>query len=147
MTILSQLTEDMKVAMKARDSARLSAVRMLISALKYALVDKPEMTEADEVAILTKEAKKRRESVLAYRSGGREELAKTEEFELSVIEQYLPKMMSEEEVREKLSVISSQWTGKHMGEVMKIALGELKGQADSGTVAKVVKGILQGGTL
>lgn len=142
MSILQKLTDEMKVAMKARDSARLSAVRMLISSLKYAMVDKPEMTEADEVAILTKEAKKRRESVLAYRSGGREELAKTEEFELSVIEQYLPKMMSEEEVKEKLSAISAQWTGKNIGEVMKLALAELKGQADSSVVAKVVKELL-----
>ena len=128
--------------MKAHDSARLSAVRMLISALKYALVDKPEMTEADEVAILTKEAKKRRESVLAYRSGGREELAKTEEFELSVIEQYLPKMMSEEEVRR---IASDRLQGKseiNIGEAMKMILGELKGQADSADVAKVVKELL-----
>lgn len=142
MSILQKLTDEMKVAMKARDSARLSAVRMLISALKYALVDKPEMTEADEVAILTKEAKKRRESVLAYRSGGREELAKTEEFELSVIEQYLPKMMSEEEVKVKLSEISGDWVGRNMGEVMKLALAELSGKADPGVVAKVVKELL-----
>ncbi len=142
MTILSQLTEEMKVAMKARDSARLSAVRMLISALKYALVDKPEMTEADEVAILSKEAKKRRESVLAYRSGGREELAKTEEFELSVIEQYLPKMMSEEEVREVASSKLSDKTGLAIGDAMKLVLAELKGKADSSTVAKVVKELL-----
>lgn len=142
MSILAKLTEEMKTAMKARDSARLSAVRMLISALKYALVDKPEMTEADEVAILTKEAKKRRESVLAYRSGGREELAKTEEFELSVIEQYLPKMMSEEEVRR---IASDRLQGKseiNIGEAMKIILGELKSQADSAVVAKVVKELL-----
>lgn len=142
MSILAKLTEEMKTAMKARDSARLSAVRMLISSLKYALVDKPEMTEADEVAILTKEAKKRRESVLAYRSGGREELAKTEEFELSVIEQYLPKMMSEEEVRR---IASDRLQGKseiNIGEAMKIILGELKGQADSAVVAKVVKELL-----
>lgn len=142
MSILQKLTDEMKVAMKARDSARLSAVRMLISALKYALVDKPEMTEADEVAILTKEAKKRRESVLAYRSGGREELAKTEEFELSVIEQYLPKMMSEDEVKVKLSEISGDWVGRNMGEVMKLALAELSGKADPGVVAKVVKELL-----
>ena len=142
MSILAKLTEEMKTAMKAHDSARLSAVRMLISALKYALVDKPEMTEADEVAILTKEAKKRRESVLAYRSGGREELAKTEEFELSVIEQYLPKMMSEEEVRR---IASDRLQGKseiNIGEAMKMILGELKGQADSADVAKVVKELL-----
>lgn len=142
MSILQKLTDEMKVAMKARDSARLSAVRMLISALKYALVDKPEMTEADEVAILTKEAKKRRESVLAYRSGGREELAKTEEFELSVIEQYLPKMMSEDRVKVKLSEISGDWVGRNMGEVMKLALAELSGKADPGVVAKVVKELL-----
>jgi uncharacterized protein YqeY len=142
MSILQKLTDEMKVAMKARDFARLSAVRMLISSLKYALVDIPEMTETDEIAVLTKEAKKRRESVLAYRAGGREELAKTEEFELSVIEQYLPKMMSEEEVRAKLSAISADWAGKNMGEVMKLALAELKGQADSSVVAKVVKELL-----
>lgn len=142
MSILQKLTDEMRVAMKARDSARLSAVRMLISALKYELVDKPEMTEADEVAILTKEAKKRRESVLAYRSGGREELAKTEEFELSVIEQYLPKMMSEDEVKVKLSEISGDLVGRNMGEVMKLALAELSGKADPGVVAKVVKELL-----
>lgn len=142
MSILQKLTDEMKVAMKARDSARLSAVRMLISSLKYALVDKPEMTEADELAILTKEAKKRWESVLAYRSGGREELAKTEEFELSVIEQYLPKMMSEEEVREVASAKLEGKSGINIGEAMKLVLGELKGRADSSVVAKVVKELL-----
>lgn len=144
MSILAKLTEEMKTAMKARDAARLSAVRMLISSLKYALVDKPEMTEEDEVAVLTKEAKKRRESVLAYRSGGREELAKTEEFELSVIEQYLPKMMSEEEVRGKAQQLLSNNESRitNIGEAMKLVLGELKGQADSSVVAKVVKELL-----
>lgn len=142
MSILAKLTEEMKVAMKARDAARLSAVRMLISSLKYALVDKPEMTEMDEIAVLTKEAKKRRESVLAYRAGGREELAKTEEFELSVIEQYLPTMMSEEEVRGVASVKLQDKSGINIGEAMKLVLGELKGRADSSVVAKVVKELL-----
>jgi uncharacterized protein len=89
MTILMQLTDDMKAAMKAQDPARLSAIRMLISAIKYAIVDSPEMSEEVVVSILIKEAKKRREAATAYRTAGREEQAKGEEFELSVIQTYL----------------------------------------------------------
>lgn len=142
MTILAQLTEDMKVAMKAKDSARLSAVRMLISAIKYAMVDTPEMSEEAVAIVLAKEAKKRRESIAAYRSGGREELAKAEEAELAVIQQYLPEQMSEEEVRRVITTVLQGKTGLNIGEAMKLVLGELKGKADGGVVARIVKELL-----
>ena len=126
--------------MKAQDSARLSAIRMLISAIKYAMVDTPEMSEEAVVAVLAKEAKKRRESVEAYRSGGREELAKAEEFELSVIQQYLPAMMSEEEVRSKLATLNLK--GMSIGDAMKLAMPVTKGKADGGVVARIVKELI-----
>lgn len=143
MTILTQLTEDMKNAMRAHDSARLSAIRMLISAIKYAMVDTPDMDELAVTAVLSKEAKKRREAVVAYRDAGREEQAKAEEFELGLIEQYLPKMMSEDEVRNQLTASGAQLAAAaNFGEAMKMAMTELKGKAEGGVVSKVVKEML-----
>lgn len=140
MSLLTRLTEEMKSAMRAQDKARLSAIRMLVSAIKYALVDKPDMSEADEILILTKEAKKRRESVEAYRNAGREEQAQAEEYELKLIQSYLPKMMSEDEVRAKLMTLGIE--GKNMGEAMKLAMSELSGKADGGVVSRIVREIL-----
>ena len=144
MTILSQLIEDMKASMKAQDSVRLSAIRMLISAIKYAMVDNPDLDEVGVVAILSKEAKKRRESALAYRSGGREELAKGEEFELELIAKYLPTMLTEDQVRDELLKVKDQLvTAGNIGAAMKIALPLMQGKADGGVVSKIVKDILQ----
>lgn len=142
--ILDSLTDSMKTAMKAGDKARLSAVRMLISSIKYALVDTPDLSEEKIIELLRKESKKRRESVEAYRSGGREELAKQEEYEVGVIAEYLPSQMSEEEVR---VIIEKMLNGKgltmtNIGEAMKLVLPELKGKADGGMVSKVVREII-----
>lgn len=142
--ILDSLMDSMKTAMKAGDKPRLSAVRMLISTIKYALVDAPDITEEKIVELLRKEGKKRRESVEAYRSAGREELAAIEEYELSVIEEYLPAQMSEEDVRAKVEALlgGKGLTIANIGEAMKIVLPELKGKADGGMVSKVVREIL-----
>lgn len=142
MTILANLTERMKTAMKARDAAMLSAVRMLVSAIKYAMVDSPEISEEGVVAVLAKEAKKRKEAALAYRAGNRPELAEKEEFELALIEEYLPKMMGEEEVREKVAKILAGAAVTNIGEAMKLVLPEFKGKADAGVVSKIVKEML-----
>ena len=142
MGILNTLQDEMKSAMKARDQARLDALRFLISAIKYAGIDQGEMTDDKVVAVLTKEAKKRRESIVAYDNAGRTELAEKEKYELSLIESYLPKMMSEEEVRSQLTAINTQLTGKNMGEAMKIAMQAVGGKAEGGAVAKVVKELL-----
>jgi len=149
MSILNTLTDEMKNAMKARDQVRLDAIRMLISAIKYAMVDlraqagKPDLDEAGMMAVLAKEAKKRREAVEAYRAAGRSESADKEQFELTLIEGYLPKMMSEEEIVEKLGTVKEQLMGKNMGEAMKLAREILGAGAEGGVVAKVVKELLQ----
>lgn len=144
MSLLSRLQQDMVAAMKAQDKARLSTVRMLISAIKYAEVDKPEMTESEVEAVLIKEAKKRREAIEAYRQGGREESAKSEEEELKVIQAYLPQTMSEEEIREKVAnILKTVDSGTNFGQVMQVVMKELKGKADGGMIAKIVKEISQ----
>ena len=144
MGILQSLQDEMKTAMKARDQARLDALRMLVSAIKYALVDAPTLDEAGVVAVLAKEAKKRRESVEAYTAAGRTELADKEKYEVALIETYLPKMMSEVEVRTKVQALLQTYDLGVMnyGEVMKIAMKEVGGKADGGVVARIVKELL-----
>lgn len=138
MNLLDRLTEEMKTALKAGEKARLMTIRSLISAIKYAQVDQPELTQEGMVAVLQKEAKKRREASEAYQAGGRVEAAAKEEQELAVIEEYLPKGMSEEEIRELVTqAVKSK--GNIFGEVMKEVMAQVKGRADGGLVAKLVK--------
>lgn len=141
MSLVDQLTQDMKTAMKTGDKARLSAVRMLISAVRYVGIDSGEMTDDKVIAVLQKEAKKRRESIEAYTNAGRTEQAEQEKSELGIIESYLPQMMGEDEVRVKVQALlqTLELRSMNYGEVMKIVMQELKGKADGGLVSKVVK--------
>lgn len=139
MGILATLQDEMKNAMKARDQARLDAIRLLISSIKYAEVDTPNMCDEQIVAVLSKEAKKRREAVEAYTAAGRSESAEKEKFELSIIEAYLPKMMGEEEVRAKVAEVLSSKQFESFGLAMGACMGALKGQADSAMVSRIVK--------
>lgn len=142
MSVLDTLQNDMKLAMKAGDPSRLSAIRMLISAIRYAQIDSPAMKDEEMLNVLRKEAKKRREAVEAYTAAGRTEQAESEQQELKLIETYLPVQMSEEEVHSKLVACSEQFAGKNFGEAMRIAMAAVKGQADGGMVSKIVKDIL-----
>ena len=143
MDLLTRLTEDMKSAMKARDSARLSVIRMLVSAVRYVGIDKGQMTDDEVIKVLVKEAKKRRESITSFRDGGREEQAKQEEYELTVIDEYLPKQMSEEEVETKVKELlqNKDVRSQNMGQVIGMVMKELGGQADGKLVAKIVNEI------
>ena len=142
MSILTNLQDEMKTALKAQDSRRLSAIRMLISAIKYVQVDKPDLDDAGMLAVLSKEAKKRREAIEAYTAAGRIEQAAGEQYELTLIEGYLPKQLTTEEIRAKLEAIRDQLAGKNMGEAMKVAMAELKGQAEGGVVSGIVRELL-----
>ena len=142
MSILTSLQEEMKTALKAQDSRRLSAIRMLISAIKYVQVDKPDLDDAGMLTVLSKEAKKRREAIEAYTAAGRTEQAAGEQYELTLIEGYLPKQLTTEEIRAKLEVIRDQLAGKNIGEAMKVAMAELKGQAEGGVVSGIVRELL-----
>ena len=139
MGLLVTLQDEMKTAMKAHDQARLDAMRLIVSAVRYAEVDSPNLTDEQIVAVLTKEAKKRRESIVAYEGAGRTEAAEKEKYELGIIEAYLPKMMSEADVRAKVQEILSANTYPNFGMAMNGVMAALKGQADGGVVAKVVK--------
>lgn len=144
MTLVSRLTDDMKTAMKSGEKTRLSAIRMLISAVRYVSIDKGELSDEQVIEILTREAKKRKESVEAYRNAGREEQARAEEFELSVISEYLPTLMSEDEVRVNVERILNKEQGiANMGQAIGLVMKELKGKADGAVVSKIVKEIVE----
>jgi uncharacterized protein YqeY len=139
MTLLTVLQDEMKIAMKARDQAKLDALRLMVSSIKYAMVDAPDMGDEQVMAVLAKEAKKRRESIVAYNEGGRGELAKKEQYELDLIEQYLPKAMPEEEVRAKVKEALESAKPENFGMAMNVAMKAIGKGAEGSVVAKMVK--------
>lgn len=139
MTILTTLQDEMKTAMKARDQARLDAIRLIVSALKYAQVDNPAMGDEEMIVVLTKEAKKRREAIEAYKAAGRVEAAEKEQYELALIEMYLPKQMGEEEVRAKVAEALSSAKPANFGLAMNSAMKAVGKGAEGAMVAKIVK--------
>jgi len=139
MTVLNTLQDEMNTAMKARDQVRLDALRLMVSAIKYAQVDSPNITDEQIVEVLKKEAKKRRESILAYKNGGRDELAEKEQYELDLIESYLPKMMPEEEVRNLVKAALESAKPDNFGMAMNVAMKVVGKGAEGAMVAKMVK--------
>jgi len=143
MSLKDQVTEDMKTAMRAKDSKRLSAIRMLLAAMKQMEVDRRiELTDADAVSIVEKELKKRRDSIQQYRAAKRDDLADVEEFEAGVLSAYLPQQASAEEIAGIVSaaVAESGATGPAaMGKVMAAVKAKLAGRADMTQVSLAVK--------
>ncbi len=138
----TQLKSDMKEAMKAKETDRLSTIRMLISSLKNEQIDRGrDLTEEEITGVLATEAKKRREAAESYRDGGRDELADKEEAELRVIEDYLPKQLSDEEVGEIVDELIEQTgaeTKSDMGKIMGPLMGRIKGQFDGSRAKDIV---------
>jgi uncharacterized protein len=136
MPLLDRVQKDMVEAMKARDEARLSALRMMKTALKKQEVDsmKP-LDEAAGIRVLTSLVKQRRESVEMFRQGGREEMAQKEEAEAKLIESYLPAAATPEEIEAAVEAALTETgatSAKQMGLVMKAAQGRLAGKAVDG---------------
>ena len=146
MALREQLNEDIKSAMKAREQARLDALRLLSAAVKQREVDERiTLDDAQLVAIVEKEIKKRRESIAQYEKAQRQDLADKEKFEISVIEAYMPKQLSEAEVKAVIdeAVASTGAKGAaDMGKVMGVVKPKLAGRADMGTVSGLVKAAL-----
>jgi hypothetical protein len=144
--IKEQLTEDMKVAMKTGDKLRLSVVRMLMSELKNEKIAKgAELDEAAERRVLASYAKKRKEAMDAARAGGREEIAQREQKELDITMSYLPKQLSDDELRAvvKKHVDASGASGPQaFGAVMKSVIAEVGGQADGKIISSLVREML-----
>ena len=146
MSLKTQLTEDMKTAMRAKDQVSLSTIRLINAAIKQFEVD--ECTEADDakvISILTKMVKQRKDSAKIYTEAGRQDLADKENAEIEILNRYLPQMMSAEEIKTVVEAAITE-TGASgmadMGKVMGVLKTRLAGKADMGEVNKVLKAAL-----
>ena len=148
MSLKTQLTEDMKAAMKSGDKERLAVIRLINAAIKQKEVDeRVEMTDALVLAVLEKMVKQRKDSITQYEGAGREDLAAIERNELAVIETYLPEKMSEAEVQAAIDAAKAETgaTGPaDMGKLMGALKPRLAGKADMGLVSQLVKKSLAG---
>lgn len=150
--IRERIVADLTAAMKAKDTQRLGVVRMLKSRIMEAEVDQRARKGSDYVledqeclAVIAAYAKQRRDSIDAYRKGGKEDLATKEEAELAIIQEYLPAPMSEDEVRRIVAAAIAETgaaSAKDMGAVMKIVMPRLKGGADGAVVNRIVRELL-----
>lgn len=145
MSLKDQISEDIKAAMKAKDKVRLEAVRSIKKVLieKEAEVGKgTPITPEQELEVLMQQAKQRRDAIEQYTKAGREDLAETEQAELAIIQEYLPKQLSEEEITAIIDQVIAEAgasSPKDMGKVMGPAMQRLKGQADGKKVQEIVK--------
>jgi uncharacterized protein len=143
MSLKAQITEDMKTAMRAKDSVRLGAIRLLLSAMKQREVDERiELTDADVIAVIEKMLKQRRDSIAAFESANRTDLADIEKFEVSVLQTYMPKQMSDAEISaivDQVIADSGAQGAKDMGKVVGLVKPLVAGMADMGKVSGLIK--------
>lgn len=148
MSLKTRIQEDMKAAMRARDSERLSTVRFLLAAIKQKEVDsQTELDEAGITAVVEKQIKQRRDSIQQYEQAGREDLAAKERFELTVLEEYMPPALSDAHIDEAIAKAisdSGATSPADMGKVMGPLKAALAGRADMGAVSARVKRALAG---
>ena len=146
MPLLQKLDNDLKIAMKASESLKVSVLRMAKAALKYRQIEKGDaLSDEDILTVLTGLAKQRRESIEQFSKGGREDLAEKERQELSILQSYLPQQLTPEEIDHIIveAIRESSAAGiKDMGKVMRLAIPRMKGAADGKVVSQRVKDIL-----
>ena len=143
-----RIADEMRAAMKAREQARVSTLRMLMAAMKNTQVEKGhELDDEEVVEVIAREAKRRRESMDAFEKGGRPELVEKEGAELAVLESYLPERLSGEELAALVDAAIAETgasTPKEMGNVMKVVMPKVKGRADGTAVSAAVRARLAG---
>ncbi|NQZ82972.1 MAG: GatB/YqeY domain-containing protein [Colwellia sp.] len=146
MSLLSQLKDEMKNAMRAKDKLRLGVIRMALSAIKLAEIDhKTEPTDENILSVLTKMVKQRKESIKMFTDGGRDELAAKEAAEIEALKTFLPQPLSSEEISELINNAITE-TGAasmaDMGKVMAILKPAMQGKADMGAVSGQIRAAL-----
>ena len=146
MSLKEQIKNDIKEAMRAKDTAKRDTLRNLNAAIKQIEVDdRRELSDADVEAILMKYAKQREDAKAQFADAGRDDLVAKEEAELAIVKSYLPEPLSEAELETIIKEIIAQ-TGaqsmKDMGKVMGAAKAKVGSRADGGTISKMVKGLL-----
>lgn len=143
MSLKAQISEDMKTAMRAKDSVRLGAIRLLQAAIKQREVDERiELDDSNVIAVIEKMLKQRRDSIAAYESANRHDLADVEKFEVTVLQTYLPQQLTEDEIKailEKIVVDSGAAGIKDMGKVMAEIKPLVAGRADMGKISGLIK--------
>ena len=141
--MLDQLQEELKIAMKAGEKAKMMGLRNIIGKIKAAQIDKGEtLTDEESLKILKTAAKQLKESLDQYRKGNRDDLAEKEAFELTLLEKYLPEQLSEEQIRHTVkNIVKNTGAGsmQDMGKVMGATMQELAGSADGKIVQKIVQ--------
>ena len=151
MALKDRITEDLKTAMKARDQVRLDTLRAIITEMKNMSIAQKgegksgELSEADEVAVLSRARKQRDESIVAFKNGNRPDLAAIEEAQLAVILDYLPKQLTLDEVKALVQQVIAEvgaTSKKDMGKVMGKLMPHVKGRFPGDQVKPVVEGLL-----
>ncbi len=149
MSLKAQITEDMKAAMRAKESARLATIRLILADIKRKEVDEQiELDDAQTLAIVEKMIKQRKDSITQFEAGGRADLAEIEKGELAILSTYMPAGLSDEEIAAevKAAVASTGAAGpQDMGKVMGVLKPKLAGRADMTVVSGLVKKTLTGG--
>jgi uncharacterized protein YqeY len=147
MSFLQKLDDDLKVALKASDSLKVSVLRMAKAALKYRQIEKrEELSEEDILSVLSTLSKQRKESIEQFSKGGREDLAEKERQELSILQSYLPKQLTKEELDVIIidTIKESSAEGiKDLGKVMRLIMPRVKGLVDGKVVNQRVKDLLE----
>ena len=143
MSLKARITEDMKTAMKAKETVRLGAIRLLLAAIKQKEVDEQiELDEAGIVAVIEKMTKQRKDSLSQYEAAGRVDLAEVEKAEITVLAAYLPEKMGEAEINAAIDAAAAATgaaSAADMGKLMGVLKPQLAGKADMALVSKLVK--------
>ena len=138
-----RITDDMKLAMKAKDKQALKAIRMILGAIKQKEVDdRIELDDGQVLAVIQKMVKQRKDSISQFSDAGRTDLVEVEEAELVIINSYMPEQLTDEEVSaavDKVITDSGADSMKDMGKLMGILKGQLDGKADMGQVSSLIK--------
>lgn len=149
MSLKARINEDVKAAMRAGDTRRRDALRLLLAALKQREVDdRRELADADVIVVIDKMIKQRRDSIAQFEQGGRSDLADVERFELSVLQGYMPQALSDADIAAAVANAIQQTGAKSaadMGKVMALLKGQLAGRADMASVSAQVKATLAKG--
>ncbi len=143
MSLKSQLTEDMKTAMKAHDSVRLNTIRFMISEIRNFEIDNGEQDDASVQKLMAKQVKQMKDAMTEFAQGGRQDLVDEEMVKVKILEAYLPQQMSDEDLQAIVDRVVSSATDKNMGMLMGQVMKEVAGQADGGRVSAMVKKALQ----
>jgi uncharacterized protein YqeY len=135
----AQLTEDMKNAMRAHDSVKLNTVRFLLSELKNWEIDNGVQDDAGVMKIIQREVKKMKDAIEDFKSGNRDDLVQEENAKVAILESYLPKQMSDEDLMKHVKEVVSSSEDKNFGILMKAVMARVQGQADGGRVSALLK--------